>query len=177
MLSALKQCIKQDAWSSCWDIPSRTFRNRLSYQYVGLSVLTPRIWGTVSLPNLVTYSNHLEWFQRLATRLVTGICHLPYEQRMQRLNLHSLQWRRFRTDMIIAFKIFTGRHTYKVRRGANHRRRRGFSLSMRFVKYCKKLSASVVTAPSVNILKKRLEKVWTEAFPRLHLGTNVPCFH
>ncbi len=52
------------------------------------------------LPNLVADINHFERIQRLATRLVTGIRHLPYEERLQR--------RRLRTDLVTAFKIFTG---------------------------------------------------------------------
>ncbi len=52
--------------------------------------------------------NHLERIQRLATRLVTGMRHLPYEERLQRLGFHSLQRRRLRDDLITAFKIFKG---------------------------------------------------------------------
>ncbi len=59
-------------------------------------------------PNLVADINHLERIQRLATRLVTGTRHLPYEERLQRLGLHSLQRQRLRADVITAFKIFTG---------------------------------------------------------------------
>ncbi len=40
--------------------------------------------------------NHLDRIQRLPTRLVSGIRHLPYEEGLQRLGLHS------------TFKIFTG---------------------------------------------------------------------
>ncbi len=58
--------------------------------------------------NLVTDINHLERIQILATRLVTGMRHLPYEERLQRLGLYSLQRRRRRADLITAFKIFTG---------------------------------------------------------------------
>ncbi len=43
-------------------------------------------------PNLVAGINHLERIQRLATRLVTGMRHLRYEERLQLLGLHSLQW-------------------------------------------------------------------------------------
>ncbi len=50
-------------------------------------------------PNLVADINHLERIQRLATSLVTGMRHLPYEERLQR--------RRLRADLITAFKIFT----------------------------------------------------------------------
>ncbi len=51
-------------------------------------------------PNLVADINELVRIQRLATRLVTGMCHLPFEERLRR--------RRLRADPIIAFKIFKG---------------------------------------------------------------------
>ncbi len=56
-------------------------------------------------------------------------------------------------------------HPYKVPQGASHRRRRGSAFSVRVVKYWNKLPASVVTAPSVNVFKKRLDEVWIEVFP------------
>ncbi len=59
-------------------------------------------------PNLVADINHLEQIQKLVTRLVTGMRHLPYEERLQRLGLHSLQQRRLQADLITTFKIFTG---------------------------------------------------------------------
>ncbi len=55
-------------------------------------------------------------------------------------------------------------HPFKALQGASHRRSRGSAFSVRVVKYWSKLSASVVTAPSVNVFKKRLEEVWTEVF-------------
>ncbi len=110
--------------------------------------------------------------------------HLPYEERLQRLGLHSLQRRRLRDDLITPFKIFTGLldidpnlfflpparrdlrgHPFKVLKGASRLRRRGSAFSLRIAKYWNKLPASVVTAPSVNVFKKRLEEVWTEVFP------------
>ncbi len=81
-------------------------------------------------PNLVADINHPERIQRLAKRLVTGMRHLPYEERLQRL----------RADLITAFKIFKGLldidpnffflpparrglggHPFKVIKGASHR--------------------------------------------------------
>ncbi len=50
--------------------------------------------------NLVPYITHLELIKRLATRLVSGMRHLPYEERLQR--------RRLRADLVTAFKIFKG---------------------------------------------------------------------
>ncbi len=56
------------------------------------------------------------------------------------------------------------RRPIKVHLSTSHRLRRGSAFS---VKYWNKLPASVVTTPSVNIFKKRLEKVWTEVVPHL----------
>ncbi len=112
--------------------------------------------------------------------------HLPYEDRLQRLGLHSLQCRWLRGDLFTAFQIFKGLLdidpnlffllparrslrglSFKVLQGASRLQRRGSEFSVRVVIYWNRLSASVVTAPSVNVFKKRLEKVWTEVFPHL----------
>ncbi len=153
----------------------------------GLSAFTLRIWyaSPFAKPR-GRYQPHGAIIQRLATRLVTGMRHLPYEERLQRLGIHSLQRRRLRDDLITAFKIFKGLlntdpnlfvlpparrglggQPFKVLPGASRRRRRGSAFSVRIVKYWNRLPASVVTAPSVNVFKKRLEEVWTEVFPHL----------
>ncbi len=44
----------------------------------------------------------------LATRLVIGLHHVPNEERLQRLGLHSLRRRLIRAYLIAVFKIFTG---------------------------------------------------------------------
>ncbi len=130
-------------------------------------------------PNLVADINHLERIQRL-----TGMRHLPYEKRLQRL--HYLRRRRLRAALITAYKIFTGHldidpnlfflpparrglrgHPFKVLQGASRLRRRGSAFSVRVVKYWNTFPASVVTVPSVNVFKKGLEKAWTEVFPHL----------
>ncbi len=123
-------------------------------------------------PNLVADINHLERIHRSSTKLVTCMRHRPYEER--------LQWRRLRVDLIMAFKIFKGLldidpparrglrgHPFKVLQGASRLRRRGSAFSVRIVKYWNKFPASVITAPSVNVFRKRLEKVWTEVFSHL----------
>ncbi len=134
----------------------------------GLSASAPRSWYASLLGKLCCryQPSRANW----KIRLVTGMRHLPYEERQQR------RW--LRTDLITAFKIFKGildidlnlfflppaqcglrGHPYKVLQFASHRRKRGSAFSVRVVKYWNKLQASVVTAPSVDVFKKRMEKV------------------
>ncbi len=59
-------------------------------------------------PTLRAFISQLERGPRLATRLVRGLSHVPYEERLRQLNLFSLERRFLRADLILAFKIFKG---------------------------------------------------------------------
>ncbi len=59
-------------------------------------------------PALRADINQLERVQRLATRLVRGLRHVPYEERLRQFNLFSLQRRHLRADLTLAFNIFKG---------------------------------------------------------------------
>ncbi len=60
-------------------------------------------------PTLRADINQLETVRRFAARLVTGLRHVPYEERLRQLNLLSLKCTRLRPDLILTFKIFKGR--------------------------------------------------------------------
>ncbi len=51
----------------------------------------------------------MERMQRLATRMVKGMRELPYDERLRRLNLFSLERCRLRGDLILAYNIIHGR--------------------------------------------------------------------
>ncbi len=51
----------------------------------------------------------MERLPRLATRMVKCMRELPYKERLRRLNLYSLERRRLRRDLILAYNIFHGR--------------------------------------------------------------------
>ncbi len=59
-------------------------------------------------PTLSTHKNQLERVQSLRTRLVRGLRHVPYEKRLRQLNLFSMERRRLRADLILAFQVFKG---------------------------------------------------------------------
>ncbi len=121
--------------------------------------------------------------QRLATRLVRGLRHVSYEERLRQLNLFSLERRRLQTDLILAFNIFKGEvdlnssdfflrppraglrgHTYRLLQLPSRLRRRSGVFSVRAVKYWNRLLAHLVLSPSVSIFKKQLDRQWSEIF-------------
>ncbi len=91
---------------------------RRSFKYLSKSAFIPSYEALVRPhleygmpacpPNLVADINHQELIQILATRLVNVMRHLPYEEGLLRLGIHSLQRRRLRHELITAFKIFKG---------------------------------------------------------------------
>lgn len=134
-------------------------------------------------PYLVKDVECIERVQRRATKMVVGMGHISYEERLRRLGLTTLEQRRKRGDLIEVFKIMTGRERIDsdifFKRASSGHHLRGHSqklfaagarldvrkhfFSVRVTREWNALPQTVVDAPSVNTFKNRLDKFWKDA--------------
>ena len=107
-----------------------------------------------------------------------GLKDLPYEERLEKLLLFSLEERRLRGDLIQTFKLLTGKenvdHEFLFNHSTTHLRGHSLKLSksqcnklcrMRFfsqrvIDIWNSLSKFMVSAPSTNTFKKRIDNKW-----------------
>ena len=141
----------------------------------------PGILHTVLVPALKKDMVELEKMQKRATKMMTGLAHLPYGEGLQCLRLFSLKRRCLREDMIEMYKIMQGMD--KVDRGklfslACNNRNRGHPLQLSvgrvrtdkrksFLTQCgvslwNSLSQDVVTASGRDAFKKGLDRFLEE---------------
>ena len=122
----------------------------------------------------------MEKVQRRATKLVPELRAKPYSQRLQELGLPSLTYRRLRGDMIVIYQILHGLldvrpgllqlstsrttrgHHLKLQKPRARTLPRRNYLSVRAVNSWNGLPSHVVSAPSINSFKSRLDSHWND---------------
>ena len=119
-------------------------------------------------PHKVEYITAIENVQRRITKLIPTLKDLPYSDRLKRLRLPTLAYRRLRGDMIETYKIFntydtaatlnlqrnsstTRGHQYKLCLGRSQRDIGKFRFSSRIVSPWNSLPPDVVEASNVKI--------------------------
>ena len=120
----------------------------------------------------------LENVQKRATKLLSELKDLPYPERLRKLKLPSLEHRRKRGDAIEVYKYMHGfyntkspsleqnkdkttrGHSMKLAKIRPRLNIRGNYFNIRVVNMWNNLPESVVTAPSVDAFKGRLDRHW-----------------
>ena len=165
----------------------RTFRflDDETLKLLFCSLVRPHLEYATTLwsPRLVKLATMVENVQRRATRLLKNSENQSYEDRLRRLDLPTLSFRRLRGDMIEAFKIMhltagydcraslsllqtsknksTRGHFAKLRIEKFHLNRRKFAFSQRIVRAWNSHHEPVMAAKTVNSVKSRLDPHWS----------------
>ena len=126
-------------------------------------------------PFLIRDIQMIEKIQKRATKIVFGMKNLPYEQRLQQLNLDSLEKRRTIFDLSEVYKIFRGLSIIKPEeffiRNIDQRTRghyvklfpthcrlniRKYCFSNRIINLWNSLSDEIINTQSISVFKRKL---------------------
>ena len=123
----------------------------------------------------------LERVQKRATKMVNGLSNLSYGQRLKKLDMFSLRYRRLRGDLIETFKFVHGQdtgymkdmfefsnsnivrgHKYKIKTKHSRTRLRQSFFSNRVTANWNRLPESIVSSSSLNVFKNRIDEYFRE---------------
>jgi hypothetical protein len=135
--------------------------------------------SNIWFPLTVYDTDEIEKVQRRATKLLPELRDLPYPERLRKLNLHTLKYRRDRNDMLQTFRIIKGidcidindffelntdtrtrGHAFKLKKLRATSRQRNSCFSFTVVSNWNALSNEAVSSTSLNAFKTQLDKCW-----------------
>ena len=138
----------------------------------------------------VTDFTLVENVQRRATKLVPALKDKQYEDRLKDLDLPSISYRRRRGDMIEMYKYLHGLydvdtsflqqnqnnnrgHSLKLKTQYSRLKLRHDFFSLRIVEPWNSLPESVISAPSINSFKNRLDHHWEKDIYKIKQPANA----
>ena len=134
------------------------------------------VWSPFKKKDIITVEN----VQRRATKMLPGMKEISYKERLKKLDLPTLAYRRIRGDMIEVFKMMNGRydqdvnmqlplrdnntrgHQKKLYKERCRTKIRQSQFRLRVVDSWNSLPVSVVEAPSVKSFERRLDRFWAD---------------
>ena len=159
-----------------------TYLTKESFLILYKTYIRPHLEYCVSIwnPYLARNIDKLERIQQRATKLVPGLAHLPYETRLQYLDLYSLYCCRQRGDLIDVYKLInhlsraspdpfftfvnstTRGHDQKIFKQHCRINPRLNFFTNRVVNQWNSLPQSVITSNNLNKFKNNLDQYWKE---------------
>jgi hypothetical protein len=139
------------------------------------------IWN----PYTAKHRDAIEGVQRRATKQLPNMSTLEYCDRLRKLGLPTLAYRRHRGDMIEAYKIMSNKydeavcknvfamrdntqrpglrgHNYTIIHERNKNAKRKHFFTQRIINTWNSLPHNLVNAPSLNIFKNSLDRLWSK---------------
>ena len=135
-------------------------------------------------PHLKSQIDAIEAVQRRATRMVPGLSDLPYQDRLRKLNIPTLAYRRVRGDMIQKYKLVcspeTGSYDKSLpplfkffsrdTRGNNkkialehvNRDIRKYNFNMKNAKIWNSLAQHIIDSKNIQQFEYNLDKYWSK---------------
>ena len=139
-----------------------TFLDEETFLHLYKSLVRPHV--EYSTPNWSPYYKKdritIENVQRRATKLVTSLKNYSYPERLKKLVLPILKYRRERADLIQVYKILNNIDLLDKEKLFTRLNIRTNTLGNRVVNFWNALPENVVNAPSLNAFKSRLNKHW-----------------
>ena len=149
------------------------------------TVVRPHLESAVSVwaPHKIELIKKIEGVQRRATKYLPGMKDLTYPERLRKLKLPTLMYRRLRGDLIETFKIlkpvydtnvrpvltklkdvatYTGLKGYETNLYLKHGQKniRKHSFSLRTVEHWNNLPTEVKTCDTVNSFKNQIDRIY-----------------
>ena len=140
----------------------------------------------------------VEGVQRRATKQLPGFNKLSYEERLRKLKLPTLKYRRYRGDMIEIYKIASGKYDSEVTNFLKWKKDltirdsgrgnsmklyaqrpkldiRKYSFTVRATNLWNSLPDHVISANTLNTFKNRLDKFWTNQDVKFNFKSAIVC--
>ena len=152
------------------------------------------VWHPTKIKDITAIEN----VQRRATKYLPTMKNLSYEERLEKLGLPTLQYRRLRGDMIETYNLMTGKydaavsnimpkrqesatslptrgHIYKLFQQRAEKPLRQNFLSIRVVSEWHSLPSKIVEAPNLKVFERRLDRHWRQHDLKYNFRGDVNC--
>lgn len=161
-----------------------TYLDEISFKYLFQALVRPHLEYAEAVwnPYLKKYIQIIENVQKRATKQVHTLSKMNYSERLKKLKLPTLKYRRLRGDMIETYKIISGiydtevtngmleqiestrtrGHSYKLKKNQCRLNVRKYNYTNRIVDVWNSLPEKVVTAKTVKQFEIRLDRVWED---------------
>ncbi|XP_077980268.1 uncharacterized protein LOC144435555 [Glandiceps talaboti] len=161
---------------------SFTYLDKESLKRLFIALVRPHLEyaNVVWSPRFVKDCNLIENVLRRATKLIGEMRDLSYSERLTRLDIPSMSYRRMRGDMIEVWKYLHGKysanqhffqcethsatrgHPLKLRKSLCQKSTRANFFPNRIINAWNKLPTKIVTANTINSFKNTLDSHWAE---------------